>query len=49
MSKKEEEIMEEKAHEKNEGVGEAFEAPDVAEESDDEQITALAADEEIEG
>lgn len=44
--KTEEQIMEEKAHEENEGVGEDIEIPDEPEDADEEQITSIAADEE---
>lgn len=45
--KTEEEIMEEKAQEENEGVGESIDTPEKSESADEEQITSLAADEEV--
>ncbi|WP_020007419.1 hypothetical protein [Salinicoccus albus] len=45
--KTEQEIMEEKDQEENEGVGESIDTPDEAETAEEEQITSLAADEEV--
>ena len=48
MAKSEEEkVMEQKDQEENEGVGESIDTPDEAESADEEQITSLAADEEV--
>ena len=47
MKKDEKEVVEEKAQEANEGVGETFEAPKEAESADDDQFKGFKPDEEV--
>lgn len=48
MKKDEKEVVEEKAQEANEGVGETFEPPEEVESDDDDQFKGFKPDEEVE-
>lgn len=47
MKKDEKEVVEEKAQEANEGVGETFEPPEKVESADDDQFKGFKPDEEV--
>ena len=47
MKKDEKEVIEEKAKEANEGVGETFDPPEEAESADDNQFKGFEPDEEV--